>query len=62
MKTKLQAEVNARFKHYPPRSPDEIRIHENIREICRSAANHLIDTVPESVLYTREFSPVLTDL
>jgi hypothetical protein len=62
MKTKLQAEVNARFKHYPPRSPDEIRIHENIREICRAAANHLIDTLPESVLSTREFSQVLTDL
>jgi hypothetical protein len=61
-KTKLTAEINSRFKHYPPRGPEEIRVHENIREILRAAAIHLIDALPESVLSTREFSQVLTDL
>lgn len=58
----LKAEVTSRFKHYPPRNPDEIRVHENIREICRACAIHLIDALPNQVLITREFSQVLTDL
>lgn len=54
--------VNARFKHYPPQNETEIRVHENIREICRACVIHLIDALPEQVIHSREFSQVLTDI
>jgi hypothetical protein len=59
---KMIEEINARFKHYPPRNETEIRTHENIREICRACLMHLISVLPPETFKTREFSQVLTDL
>lgn len=58
----MKDEILARFKHYPPKNEEEIKIHEGIRDICRSPALYLIDLLPEKVVKTREFSQVLTDL
>lgn len=61
-KGKMNSEVMARFKHYPPSNEEEIKIHEGVRYIFKGAAFHLIELLPEKVINTREFSQVLTDL
>lgn len=61
-KTQFTSEIEARFQHYPPKGPEEIRIDEQVREICREAALQLVNLLPETALNSREFSLVLTDL
>lgn len=58
----MTEEIKARFKHYPPKNQDEIKIHEAVREICMGAALDLVGLLPMTVLGTREFSIVLTNL
>lgn len=61
-KDQFRDEIKNRFKHYPPRNPTEIQSHEDIRRVIRNTALDLIDFLPKSVINTREFSQVLTDL
>lgn len=58
----IHTEIAGRFKHYPPTTQDEIKIHEEIRAICKEAADALASLLPENVVRTREFSQTLTDL
>lgn len=61
-KDQMFDEVKARFKHYAPANKQEVMVHEEIRFVCRTAAENLISALPEKVVNTREFSQVLTDL
>lgn len=57
-----QEKVRERFKHHPPRNDNEIKMHEFIRDRFVNVALHLMETLPEQVVQTREFAQVLTDL
>jgi hypothetical protein len=54
----IKARIVNDFGYHPPSSPEIIRKHEDVREVLRAVADHLVDlTVPG-----REQSLMLTAL
>lgn len=52
------ADLDARFRHHPPRTPERVEAHEYARSLVRALADELNDTLPEG----REKSLVITRL
>ena len=51
-----QETINNNYKWHPPTTSDVENAHDDIRSICRSTAEHLVEYCPKS----RELSIALT--
>ncbi len=40
------AEIERRFSHHPPRTPERVDAHERVRAIARHAAEELAEILP----------------
>lgn len=55
---KVQADLDHRFAHHPPRTPDRVAGHETIRQIVRTTVGLLVEQTPAG----REQAVMITKL